>query len=307
MAKGRATRLILLKDSTSQMRELRVSRLKLAAFLIITVLLIGAFTYSTSRFIANRMTHLAMSEVVNENRDLHNQLTQITERLQEVDNQLVEIFTDDDKLRLLADMPKIDEDVRQVGIGGAVNTKYDFVNEDETVRKVIYDLDKIERELKLQRTSFIEIERQLREKADLIAHTPAIRPVKGGFISSQFGYRPDPFTDRRTHHNGVDFSVERGTPIYAAGDGKVIFAKRTPGFGKSVIINHGYGFRTVYGHMSVITIKKGQTVERWQKIGEVGSTGRSTAPHLHFEVHVDNKPVNPVDYLFNSIIDVAKN
>jgi len=224
----------------------------------------------------------------------------MNQRLSDFNIQLSELYNEDDRLRILADIPKIDEDVRQVGIGGFIVPEVSMTHDDETVSSLIFDLDKIERELRLQRASFGEIQKQFRDKADLIAHTPSISPLDGGYVSSGFGMRRDPFTGRRAHHNGIDYSVERGTPIIASADGKVIFAKRTPGLGKLVIIDHGYGFRTAYGHMNRILIKKGQSVERWQKIGEVGSTGRSTAPHLHYEVHIERKAVDPLDYIYDN-------
>ncbi len=292
-------RLILLTDGSSAKREFRLTRWKIAAYVFAAALAMGATTYSASRFISRWMTSLAMSEVENENLELHRQIDQIEDRLAEVDRQMTELFASDDRLRIIADLPKIDPDVRQVGVGGVISD-YDLLSDNGSVQKVMLDLDKIERELKLQRESFLEIERQLIQKADLVAHIPSIRPVNGGFISSGFGYRIDPFTGRKAHHDGIDISVERGTPIYATADGKVVFAKRAPGFGKMVVIDNGYGFETVYGHMSKILVRKGQSVERWQKIGEVGNTGRSTAPHLHYEVRVDKKPVDPMEYIFNN-------
>lgn len=294
-----ALKLVIVRDGKSALRIIRLTRFKTVLIIAFSVIITGMITFAGSRFLANKLTQVAMTDVLDENRELHRQLDGITQRLIEIDDRLEFLYSEDDKLRIMADIPKIDEDVRKVGIGGAVIPEFSITHENKAVSRLIFDLDKIEREIKLQLTSFVEIKKQFREKSDLILHTPSIRPVEGGYISSKFGIRNDPFTGRKTHHNGLDFFVERGTPIFAAANGKVIFAKRTPGLGKLVIIDHGYGFRTAYGHMDKILVNKGQTVERWQKLGEVGSTGRSTAPHLHYEVHIERKAVDPMDYLFN--------
>lgn len=301
MSKRRGMKLILLPEGSSQKREYRISRTKTVLFVILVIGFVSTITFTASRFMSSHMTRLALSDVLNENNALHQQLELISERLVEVDSQLIELSSSDDQLRLMADIPRIDPDVRRVGVGGVVIPNSDNITNDQELNQIILDLEMIERELKLQRQSFSDIEQQFVQKADLVAHIPSIRPVSGGFISSAFGYRNDPFTGRRTHHNGLDISVERGTPVYAPADGKVIFAKRAPGFGNLVTIDHGYGFRTAYGHLSKINVKKGQSVERWMKIGEVGSTGRSTGTHLHYEVHIDKKPVDPTEYIFNNL------
>jgi len=295
-----AFKLLFMRDGKSAQTVIRFTCLRCIAAIVTVLLILGALIYPTSRYLAYRLTHISMAEVVNENRELRQELDGISQRLKDVNHQLQDIYKDDDMMRVMADMPKIDDDTRQVGIGGSVAPDFDYKHEDETVRKLIFDLDKIEREIRLQRSSFVEIHRKFIENADLILHTPSLRPVEGGYVSSGFGWRPDPFTNRRTHHKGIDFCVERGTPIYVTANGKTIFAKRTPGMGKLVIIDHGYGFRTAYGHMDKIFVKNGQTVERGQKIGEVGNTGRSTGPHLHYEVHVNRKAVDPIDYLYDN-------
>jgi murein DD-endopeptidase MepM/ murein hydrolase activator NlpD len=246
-----------------------------------------------------------MSDVLQENRDLHLDLDNIGERLVEINQNLDLLTNSDDQLRIHADIPRIDNEMREVGIGGALVTGIGLDDEDELVRKLVLDIDKIEREIRLQRQSFGEIERQLSEKEKLINHTPSIRPIEGGYMSSPFGQRRDPFTRQWRQHNGLDFSNERGTPVFATADGVVVHAKAMHGLGKVVVIDHGYGFKTDYGHLSVFSVAIGSRVTRGQKIGEVGNTGRSTGPHLHYEVHVDGQPVNPIDYFFEGYADLT--
>lgn len=288
-------RILLLADGATKTHSLSASRTTLIAALAIGgVVAVGAVLV-VARLLAGGMTAAAMAQTLEENRQLRSALTRIGDKLEDLRGQLRALAAKDDQLRLLADLPRIDPDTREVGVGGIYNPPSEGGDDP---RRLLYDLDKLEREVRLQFKSFSEIERQFAQNRDLLAHTPSIRPCEGGYISSGFGRRRDPFTGRQTPHNGIDISVERGTPVAATADGRVVFAKRTPGLGLLVIIDHGYGFRTAYGHLSSIKVYKDQTVQRGQKIGEVGNTGRSTAPHLHYEVHVLDSPVDPLDYIF---------
>jgi murein DD-endopeptidase MepM/ murein hydrolase activator NlpD len=138
----------------------------------------------------------------------------------------------------------------------------------------------------------------LKEQQTLLNFTPSVWPVRG-WISSHFGYRVSPFTGRRELHKGLDIVNRRGTPVVVTADGRVVFAGYKRGYGKMVIVDHGLDRVTKYGHLSEISVQSGDQVTRGQKLGLVGSTGRSTGPHLHYEVVVNGKAVDPVDYLLN--------
>lgn len=143
------------------------------------------------------------------------------------------------------------------------------------------------------------VERQLDSRGDRLAATPSIAPVIG-VLTDGFGRRKDPFTGRLAYHRGVDISARRGTPVIAPADGVVTFTGRQRGFGREIRISHGFGVVTVYGHLSKIQVAPGDRVHRGDVIGRVGSTGRSTGPHLHYEVHVDGAAVNPLYYILNA-------
>jgi murein DD-endopeptidase MepM/ murein hydrolase activator NlpD len=136
----------------------------------------------------------------------------------------------------------------------------------------------------------------LEDQKVLLASTPSIWPTKG-WLSSRFGYRISPFTERKEMHKGIDISSRLGTPVIAPADGVVISSGRNGSFGKMVSIRHGNGFLTKYAHLQKILVKKGQAVKRGEKIGLVGKTGRSTGPHLHYEVHLKGVPLNPLRYI----------
>jgi len=143
------------------------------------------------------------------------------------------------------------------------------------------------------------VEQGLLEQDTMLACTPSVAPVVG-VMTDGFGRRKDPFTGRLAFHPGLDISARRGTPVVAPADGIVVFAARNSGLGKVVRLSHGFGFTTVFGHLNTISVEPGEEVQRGQTIGLLGNTGRSTGPHLHYEVHVDDKAVNPLYYVLDA-------
>ena len=148
-----------------------------------------------------------------------------------------------------------------------------------------------------QAMSFEELVEGLEGKRHRLASMPSIWPTEG-WVTSGYGYRVSPFTGRRSFHSGLDIASDFGTPIVAPARGKVVFAGRKGPLGKTLVIDHGFGLRTSYGHAAEIHVNKGQTIERGERIASVGSTGRSTGPHLHYAVEVKGKSVNPHNYIF---------
>lgn len=159
-------------------------------------------------------------------------------------------------------------------------------------------IDQAVRETALRETGILELWEALSERQSLLAATPSIRPVRGWF-TSKFGYRISPFTGRPVMHSGLDIAAQPGAPIYAPADGIVSFAGFDPGYGKLVSIDHGYGVVTRYGHASQLFVEVGQKVKRRDIIAAVGNTGRSTGPHLHYEVRINGIPVDPIHYVLD--------
>jgi len=143
------------------------------------------------------------------------------------------------------------------------------------------------------------VEAQLIEHNRELNSTPTIAPVLG-LITDGFGRRKDPFTGRKAFHRGLDISARRGKSVLAPADGIVVFAGRNGGLGRTVRVSHGFGFTTVYGHLDKITVEAGEEIQRGEEIGHLGNTGRSTGPHLHYEVHLDGKSVNPLYYILDA-------
>ena len=175
----------------------------------------------------------------------------------------------------------------------------------ELVKNTTERVDILTKELAIQSKSLDVILKLAKAKDNLLSAIPAIQPVKNENLrrmASGFGYRSDPFTKARKMHEGMDFTAKTGTPIYATGDGVVARADNSAsGFGNHIVIRHGYGYETLYAHLSKYKARRGQRVKRGDIIGYVGSTGRSEAPHLHYEVHKDNRVVNPLNFYYGNI------
>jgi murein DD-endopeptidase MepM/ murein hydrolase activator NlpD len=162
------------------------------------------------------------------------------------------------------------------------------------------DVERLSREVNFELSSYASIYDKVRDDIQRITHIPSIRPVNGGYMNSSFGYRNDPIDGVRRFHQGQDITVSTGAPIYAPADGKVKRAYYVGGFGNHIKLDHGFGYTTILAHMSKLYVKYGQKVNRGDIIGLSGNTGRSTAPHLHYEIHYYGTPQNPLDYFFTS-------
>lgn len=179
------------------------------------------------------------------------------------------------------------------------------MEDNELAYSVAATLDNLTNRMAFQKKSFSDIEEMIKGKEKLLAATPAIQPVSNkdlNRIASGFGYRIDPVYKTVKMHAGLDFAAPQGTPIYATADGVVRLAGNTGnGYGNHIIINHGYGYETLYGHQYKIKAKVGQRVKRGELIGWVGSTGKSTGPHLHYEVHKNGRHIDPIYFFYNDL------
>ena len=183
--------------------------------------------------------------------------------------------------------------------------KVSVMSDEELGKQIASDLNNISARIVYQTGSYNDIAKLIKNQGNKLACIPAIQPVSNKDltrIASGFGMRIHPIYGIPKMHNGLDFTAPQGTPIYATGDGNVTEAdNNASGFGNHVVINHGYGYETVYGHMVRIKARAGQHVKRGDLIGWVGSTGASTGPHCHYEVHINGSPVDPVYFFYNDL------
>ena len=244
-----------------------------------------------------------MGDLMVENSRLQSQYSVLSRRVDDALLVLHDIEERDDNLyRVLLEADPVSDVVRNAGYKGT--NRYaeltDMANADlviSTAQKV----DVLANKLYMQSRSFDEVVELSREQENKLACIPAIQPVSNKDLkrtASGYGYREDPIYRVRRFHHGMDFACDNGTPVYATGNGKVVYAKWKTGFGNLVEIDHGYGYKTRYAHLSKILVKEGQNVVRSEEIALSGSTGKSTGPHVHYEVWVGNKDVNPINYYF---------
>ncbi len=231
----------------------------------------------------------------------------LDKKMQQIEQVLTNIEDRDNNIyRLYFEANPIPEEQRRAGFGGVNRYKsLEGYNNSEMIISSTQRLDIIQKQLVIQSKSLDEITKLAEEKEKLLAAIPAIQPINNDDLTrmaSGFGWRSDPFTKARKMHWGMDFTSPRGTPIYASGDGIISRADNSAsGFGKHVRIDHGYGYLTIYAHLSKYNVKKGQSVKRGDLIGFVGSTGRSQAPHLHYEVWKDEIRIDPINFYYGSL------
>lgn len=226
-------------------------------------------------------------------------------------NQMLEALQDrDDNIyRIIFGVEPIPEEIRSAGFGGANRYKNlieEGLEREDLVINNYQRINQLKKQMYIQTKSYDQIMAMAKDKERFLASLPAIQPVSKENLkrlSSGFGYRLDPILKVRRPHQGVDFSLPIGSPVYATGDGEVslIGHNKLSGYGNQIEINHGFGYKTKYAHLNEILVKKGQRIKRGELIAYSGNTGKSTAPHLHYEVKIDNKPNNPVHYFYKDL------
>jgi murein DD-endopeptidase MepM/ murein hydrolase activator NlpD len=231
----------------------------------------------------------------------------LNDRLSQVQNVITDLQDRDDNIyRVIFESEPIPSSVRKAGFGGADRySKFEGFRNSEIITNTTKKLDLITSQLYVQSKSFDEVFALAKRKEELLASIPAIQPISNKDlrrIGSYFGYRTDPFYKVTKFHEGIDFTASVGTDIYSTGDGVVTKVERSRGgYGNCIVINHGFGYETVYAHMSKMDVRRGEKVKRGQVIGHVGNTGKSTSPHLHYEVRKGGKAIDPINFFFNDI------
>ena len=211
------------------------------------------------------------------------------------------------KIRIIANIEKSNESGNIFGVGGSIPEDLDAQiplkeKHNSLMRDMHEQIEQLSRASGSQQEEFESLLKSLEDQQNLLASTPAIRPVSRGvksWVTSRFSYRKSPFTGRREFHKGLDIAARLGTPILATADGVVAFAGKKGLLGNTVVIDHGHGLVTRYGHISKLLKKRGEKVKRWETIALMGDTGRSTGPHVHYEVRLNGMPVNPEKYIIN--------
>ncbi len=301
--------LLLLGNDSPGIRQIDLSHRAVRGLAVGLGVLVLVLVVFSSILVFNSAAHLRARQLAQENEVLSRELQRFQTRIDGLEATLGELGEQDTRLRLLAGLDTTDSEIMQVGIGGpglATPEAHPLWPTDSVMSKaafaVDYDLNALERRARLLRESLAEASDSLVAHRDLLESTPSILPA-AGVLSSRFSTsRIHPIHHRALPHEGVDISAPHGTPILAAAKGTVTFAGWMAGLGYTVEIDHGYGYKTRYGHASKVLVRRGDQVVRGAPIAQVGSTGISTSPHLHYEVRIGGKAVNPMNYVIGNII-----
>ncbi len=263
-----------------------------------------------SNFLLGDPLQLSKSaELSSENRLLKDQIRTLTQKTSFVQGRIDDLVDLNNQLRLMVDLRKIDNDTKQAGVGGSVNkAEFSFLSPD--AGKLLTNsnevLSRLEREVELQKKSYAEITKQYEFNKEFFKHLPAIKPCEGPYSLNGFGMRIHPVLGIWRMHDGLDINVDVGTPVYAAGDGVVHFAGKTQsGYGTVIELSHGYGYSTLYAHLSKVLVAEGRKISRGELIARTGRSGLVSGPHLHYEVRLNGRKQNPIDYFFDNV-DAAR-
>ncbi|MBT3589697.1 MAG: peptidoglycan DD-metalloendopeptidase family protein [Candidatus Marinimicrobia bacterium] len=298
------SRYIIHRETEKGVSQVHFSRVQFIAILSTVIVLLGAVLFFSADSLSKLLYQKRLAEFKQNYHSVSQNLDALKTRLDFLDSQILALEEKDQAVRTYAGMPDIDKEIRQLGIGGIMSEKSlsmdnlaPAVNKELTALE--FDIDKLSRKVNLELISYENIYDQVKTDVDRIRAIPSIRPIDGGYLNSSYGYRDDPIDHKKRFHQGQDITVRTGTPIHAPADGKIRRAYYVGGFGNHIKIDHGYGYTTIYAHLSKLKVRTGQKVKRGDIIGYTGNTGRSTAPHLHYEVHYYGSPQNPLDYFFS--------
>ena len=303
MNKNESTFIYHSSDGT-KIKQIKISRKKIFITLAIMIAVVITSAKFSLDIILDLTQNSRIESLKKNNEFLKASLEEMNGIVSNITSQMEMIEHKDDELRMIMGVKELDEDIRNVGIGGAT---FEYELSDENINSefstevtdYMNKIQKLDREVKLELSSYSDLMATYKAKEDSFRHMPALNPVLSGRIVSKVGVRNHPILKRRIHHDGIDISAKKGTPIFAAADGVVKLARYNGGYGNCVYVDHIYGYETRYGHMSKILVRVGQKVKRGDKIGLVGKTGLAEGPHLHYEVRLNDKVLDPRQYYFH--------
>lgn len=292
--------ILVVPQKSSRVKRYKVSRRSLKVIVSSCAVFLITAAYLAYDYINVKEEALKVKELRESNQAQREQIQSFASKISSLETQMARLRQFDAKLRVITNLEQSGGGEQYIGVGGpADGVAFDYKQrKDALVQKMHYDLENLQIEAAVREESFVELQEFLEDKKSLLASTPSIWPVRG-WITSGFGKRISPFTGTWKMHDGLDVATRLGRPIVAPADGRVTYVGVEAGYGKLLVIDHGYGVVTRYGHNSKIFVKVGEKVKRGQKIAAVGNTGRSTGPHMHYEVRVNGVPVNPRNYILN--------
>ncbi len=298
MSKNRLS-ILIIPPSTDRVRQYSVPQWIVRACLATASMIVIAFISSLgiATYGLNKATE--NQDHAEENAELKAALTGITADVKVLREQLARLEAAEQKVRSVFGFPEVNSEERALGIGGTIVNADPTLSESTQLTYALEsEIDRLLHRASFERENFESVFSALLDQKQRLDHTPSVYPVNG-ILMRGFGVKSDPFTGTMRQHHGLDLAAPIGTPIYAPASGKVILRERQTQYGNTVVIDHGYGIETLYGHMSKFAAKLGHTVRRGDIIGYVGNTGYSTGPHLHYEVRANGRSQNPMAYVYD--------
>lgn len=302
---GKQFKLIYFSYGKSEVKQISLGWKTIIGATFSSFIILMGLTFFTLKTFTAFFHDTKTSHLTRANNTLKSRLAEMENQVADINKKVQSLESEDNDLRVFVDMPKVDGDIRKFGVGGLAEETFTSSSLDEDVRdranRVQQLINNLEQRIQFTSESREEILNKYRNDLNGLKRTPSVWPVIGGRVTDGFGYRMDPFLDKFKFHYGIDISAPRGTDVYATADGRVVDVttryKPNSGYGKQITIDHGNGYRTHYAHLQKVLVKKGEWIRRYAVIGKVGDTGRSTAPHLHYEVIAHGKRVDPRNFI----------
>lgn len=280
--------------------EIKHFKEKLIAVFTVAVLLTSSFLMGIFYLITNLSSEkVELESLKSENFALKKKITSLADDYNRLSNNLNDFQVFSQQLRLATNLEPLTPEERLLGTGGKKNTGVMISELGADIDKTIEIIDDVKTKFEFEKNNFEEITDKLKINNELFESIPAITPAEGTYSIQSFGYRIHPILKVKKMHNGIDILIDFGTPVKATGKGKVVFVGNKGGYGLVIEIDHGFGYITIYGHLSKASVREGTTVKRGDIIGKSGNSGLSTGPHLHYEVIHNGENLNPAEFFFD--------
>jgi len=297
-------KLFYFSQSKLQFIEIKHYKTKLSSYLGIGIICTAALIFTIYSFALSWFGIDIYSSLSEENKLLHQKLDKVIVQYKSLNNELDSLLEVNNELRLAANLEPISDDEQMVGVGGGYfDNSLDFLSDDSQLKlqQAISYMDEVSRKIDFEKEQYLDISGKLKENKKLFESLPAIKPCEGTLTMHGFGMRVHPILNIRRMHDGIDIITDVGTSVHSTGNGIVDFIGYRGGLGLTIEIDHGFGYKSVYAHLSKTLVKDRQKISRGDLIGKSGSSGLSSGPHLHYEIHHNGVKQNPIEFFFDDL------
>jgi len=295
--------IVYLPDGADAVKQFKIPRAFVCLGLAMSLFAVALLIWASGDYLKLKKMIPENLTLLQQNSQYKNQLISLAGKIDQINEKVAKLREFETRLKNMVNLETGEENAQFLGIGGADFSALESEGSSEKSQQKLVSLmhqslENLNTEISVQSKGKTELFAFLESQKSMFACTPSISPAEG-WPTSRFGYRVSPFTNQKEFHSGLDIASRVGTKVIAPADGVVASIDRSDGLGLSLTINHGYGLKTIYGHLSGTLVAKGQGVKRGQDIALMGNTGRSTGPHTHYEIHLNDVPVNPERYILN--------